>query len=221
MTKTEKIIAHFTKLPGADVKAVAKKHKAALPMVYKLRKRAHATTEANMALEEMLEMPDPVNVARNANFEKPNAGRKITLNPAQIAIAKKFNIPLETFVKAGLANGTLQYDDEKIPVGDSCDECDEEPPTIDAVLAQRGNRYGSFEDNAKTTQMLQNVLHSQEGWYNLSFVQRESIEMIMHKISRLVNGDPLYLDTVVDIDGYNKLMLNHMKERREKQEVEE
>jgi len=92
--------------------------------------------------------------------------------------------------------------------------------TIDEILGQRGTRYGSFEDNAKTTQMLQNVLHSQAGWYNLSFVQRESIEMIMHKISRLVNGDPTYLDTVVDISGYNELMLNHMRELREKQKVE-
>jgi len=42
----------------------------------------------------------------------------------------------------------------------------------------------------------------------------------MHKISRLVNGDPTYLDTVVDISGYNELMLNHMRELREKQKVE-
>jgi hypothetical protein len=91
---------------------------------------------------------------------------------------------------------------------------------VDAILGERGNRYGTFESNAKTCQLLKNVLHSQEGWYRLSYVQREAVEMMMHKISRLVNGDATYLDTVIDIAGYNQLMLEHMRDRNEGKKVE-
>jgi hypothetical protein len=92
--------------------------------------------------------------------------------------------------------------------------------SVDQILGERGNRYGTFESNAKTCQLLKNVLHSQEGWYRLSYVQREAVEMMMHKISRLVNGDATYLDTVVDIAGYNQLMLEHMRDRNEGKKVE-
>lgn len=92
---------------------------------------------------------------------------------------------------------------------------------IKEVLQERGNRYGTFESNAKTCQLLKNVLHSQDGWYRLSYVQREAVEMIMHKVSRLVNGDATYLDTVVDISGYNQLMLDHMRETGNGQKMEE
>lgn len=82
---------------------------------------------------------------------------------------------------------------------------------VDAILNERGQNYGTFEDNALTAQRLKLVLRAQEGWYRLSVVQQEAIEMMMHKISRLVNGDPTYVDTVVDISGYNALMLESMK----------
>ena len=51
-TKTEKIIEHFTKRPGASVKEVAAKYGAAVPMVYKLRKRADGFSK----LEKMTEV---------------------------------------------------------------------------------------------------------------------------------------------------------------------
>jgi hypothetical protein len=88
------------------------------------------------------------------------------------------------------------------------------------VLQERGNRYGTFESNARTCQLLKNVLHAQEGWYELSYVQREALEMMMHKVSRLVNGDSTYLDTVIDIAGYNQLMLEHMRSQNEGEKME-
>jgi hypothetical protein len=92
--------------------------------------------------------------------------------------------------------------------------------SIGEVLQERGNRYGTFESNARTCQLLKNVLHAQEGWYELSYVQREALEMMMHKVSRLVNGDSTYLDTVIDIAGYNQLMLEHMRSQNEGEKME-
>lgn len=100
-----------------------------------------------------------------------------------------------------------------LPVPPAPEIINPEPDPVDKVLDARALTYGSFEENAKTAQTLNLVLHRQEGWYHLSFVQREALEMIMHKVSRLVNGDPTYLDTVVDIAGYTELMLKDMRNR--------
>lgn len=210
MTKTEKIIKHFTKRPGADVKEVAAKYDAAPAMVYKLRKRAHATTEANMALEELQE---PVKVARNADFEKPNAGRKITINAAQVAMAKNMGIPLEKFVKVGLVNGTLQYDDEKLPVEDACEECDESEDTVDAILNNRAKQYGKFIEGAEIMQMTKRLLHNyvKQRGTELAFDQLEAIDMIIHKLGRIVNGNPDKVDHWDDIAGYATLVSDRLK----------
>ena len=138
--------------------------------------------------------------------------QKITLTRDQVEIAKKLGVSLEDYVKEGLKMGMIK------PEGKITMEPDE--TDVDQILGERGNRYGTFESNAKTCQLLKNVLHSQEGWYRLSYVQREAVEMMMHKISRLVNGDATYLDTVVDIAGYNQLMLEHMRDRNEGKKVE-
>ena len=44
------------------------------------------------------------------------------------------------------------------------------------------------------------------GWSNLSAHQRESLEMIAHKISRILNGNPNNHDSWIDIAGYAKIV---------------
>ena len=138
-------------------------------------------------------------------------------------VAQKFNIHVSRVYQLrrrikdeemGISSWTVTTTD----TGDMIAAMD--PKSVDAVLNERGGRYGTFESNAKTCQLLKNVLHAQDGWYRLSYVQREAVEMIMHKISRLVNGDGTYLDTVVDISGYNQLMLDHMRGKDEDKKVE-
>jgi hypothetical protein len=78
--------------------------------------------------------------------------------------------------------------------------------SIDATLAERGSRYGEFEDGAFIMQSLKGVMQSTDGWTRLSPPQREALEMIQHKIGRILNGDPNYADSWVDIAGYAKLI---------------
>lgn len=40
--------------------------------------------------------------------------------------------------------------------------------------------------------------------------QRESLEMVMHKIARIINGDPNYADSWHDIAGYAKLVADRL-----------
>jgi uncharacterized protein with PIN domain len=79
------------------------------------------------------------------------------------------------------------------------------------VLRERGDRYGPFENHAKITQQLKDVMRAEPGWDRLTYPQREALEMVAHKIGRMLNGDPTYEDNVVDILGYSDLMLRCMR----------
>lgn len=82
---------------------------------------------------------------------------------------------------------------------------------VDTILRERGTRYGPFRNHAKITQMLKDVMRSEPGWQRLSYPQKEALEMVAHKIGRMLNGDPTYEDSVVDIIGYTDLMLRCMR----------
>ena len=93
---------------------------------------------------------------------------------------------------------------------------------IDAVLAERGKRYGKFEDHAKISQSLQAIMRrANSSWDKMQPDQREALEMIAHKIARILNGDPDYLDNWVDIAGYATLVVNRLQERGQETEINE
>jgi hypothetical protein len=45
--------------------------------------------------------------------------------------------------------------------------------------------------------------------------QREALDMIAHKIGRILNGDPNYADSWVDIAGYAKLVADRLESGKE------
>jgi hypothetical protein len=77
---------------------------------------------------------------------------------------------------------------------------------IDKTLAERGKRYGYFCNHAKISQSLKNAMHGDPGWCELDASQKEALEMIQHKIARILSGDPNYADNWHDIQGYAKLV---------------
>ena len=94
-----------------------------------------------------------------------------------------------------------------IPAGLPCGACEAETkPNIDATLAERGNRYGSFAEHARITQALKAAMVDSPNWASLSADKREALEMVQHKIGRILNGDPEYHDSWHDIIGYTKLV---------------
>lgn len=82
---------------------------------------------------------------------------------------------------------------------------------INDILNERGNRYGDFASNAATTQMIKHALSLGENAHNLTYAQREALDMIAHKMSRIVNGDADYIDSWVDIIGYAQLVIDKLK----------
>jgi len=82
--------------------------------------------------------------------------------------------------------------------------------SIESTLAERGERYGSFEHHACIAQDLQEVMRSQAGWSRLAPDQRQALTVIAYKIARMLNGDPNYRDNFHDIAGYAKLVDDRM-----------
>ena len=74
--------------------------------------------------------------------------------------------------------------------------------TIDETLSERGSRYCKFSDLSIIDQQLKEVLHSAPNWSKLKPHHKVSLEMIAHKISRILNGDPNYIENWRDISGY-------------------
>ena len=77
---------------------------------------------------------------------------------------------------------------------------------IDSTLNERGSRYGDFEDHAFITQDLKAVMQETPNWDLLKADQKEALEMTAHKIGRILNGDPNYIDSWHDIIGYIRLV---------------
>lgn len=78
--------------------------------------------------------------------------------------------------------------------------------TVDETLAERGSRYGDFGDHAGVTQALKRAMGDSPNWRQLPDDMRESLEMVAHKIGRILCGDPTYLDSWHDIIGYTRLI---------------
>ena len=82
------------------------------------------------------------------------------------------------------------------------------PLGIQETLRSRGNIHGDFAKGSKVMQDLKSTAHCAPNWNLLSPSQKESIEMILHKVGRVLCGDPNHVDHWHDIAGYATLVEN-------------
>ncbi len=84
---------------------------------------------------------------------------------------------------------------------------------INETLKDRGARYGAFEDHARVTQRLKRIvteeLRRQDKYVEPD--QQEALDMIFHKIGRIVSGDADYADSWIDIAGYATLVAKRLE----------
>lgn len=90
---------------------------------------------------------------------------------------------------------------------------EEEPQPILDVLNERGRDYGKFKDGAALMQGIKRLLSDHARAHNKTFTddQWEALEMIVHKIGRIVNGNPDKVDHWTDIAGYAKLVADRLQ----------
>ena len=136
------------------------------------------------------------------------APRRFLLTRREVDFANKLGIPLDKFGEeweklqqgaAGSAPLEIEmYEDE-----------------VDATLDARAVDYGKFIEGAEVMQMLKrvvlNALNNRDK--TLAHDQAEAMDMIIHKIGRIVNGNPDVVDHWLDIAGYAKLVADRLEGR--------
>lgn len=80
------------------------------------------------------------------------------------------------------------------------------------VLEERGNDYGDFELISKAAAELRQTMASSGCEY--SDAQQEAINMICHKMARLIFGNRNKQDTWLDIAGYATLIVNILEKEK-------
>lgn len=79
--------------------------------------------------------------------------------------------------------------------------------TTEDVLAERGKTHGHYNVHARVTQRLKEVVRKEliQQAKVLDMTEQEALDMIFHKIGRIVAGDAKFGDHWADIAGYAKL----------------
>jgi len=85
-------------------------------------------------------------------------------------------------------------------------------PDVSSTLAERASTHGDFNVSARTVQTLKRTMRTTPGWEHLSDAQKEALEMIQHKIGRVLHGQPNHADTWHDIAGYSVLIERALNE---------
>ena len=82
---------------------------------------------------------------------------------------------------------------------------------IEQILEERGSRYGDFGSQAIITQNIKAAMRHSPNWAKLPHDMKESLEMVAPKVGRILNGDPTYTDSWVDIVGYTQLVVDRLE----------
>ncbi len=89
---------------------------------------------------------------------------------------------------------------------------------VSAIVEERDARYGSFANVATTSRWFKKTLKDALD-KNPMFAQLdrttqdvilEGYGMVLHKLARAVNGDLLYHDNPLDMEGYSQLVRKHI-----------
>lgn len=84
---------------------------------------------------------------------------------------------------------------------------------IKKILAERGETYGEFIGHAGLSQEFKSIYRRELALRAkvLEADQYEALDMIVHKIARIINGNPNHADSWVDIAGYAKLVADRLE----------
>ena len=87
---------------------------------------------------------------------------------------------------------------------------------VNKTIAEHNAVHGVFVNQAEISQALSDVMRRATNYRNLTPYMRESLEMIQHKIARILEGDRNHIDHWHDIAGYATLVERHLRQERER-----
>lgn len=85
-----------------------------------------------------------------------------------------------------------------------------EAQTPQQVIESREASHGDYRLQAAVAQEIKNLLRTGVGWHQLSASEKESLDMVAVKISRILNGTKPDADHWLDIAGYATLCYNQI-----------
>lgn len=199
-SKSKRAQAFLESNPAASVNEVANRFGMTKPSVYALR-----------------------NKMRKEGFVFPKrADQLVSLTPAgralteeQQRIADKLRLDPDQYLQA--IEGLDRVREEQSAAGSAPLEIEmfDFPDEVDVTLDARAVEYGKFIEGAEVMQMLKrvvlNALNNRDK--TLAHDQAEAMDMIIHKIGRIVNGNPDVVDHWLDIAGYAKLVADRLEGR--------
>ena len=83
--------------------------------------------------------------------------------------------------------------------------------SIQSTVEQRDQHYGGFTDLAGLSQELKNAVRRHKAWGSKSPVVQEAVEMILHKVARIINSNHPQQDSWHDVAGYAHLVEVRLK----------
>jgi hypothetical protein len=81
--------------------------------------------------------------------------------------------------------------------------------SVNKILEERETTYGQYRNVAAISQELKETIQLYST--DLEPYMQESLDMICNKIARILNGNPKYIDSWVDIAGYATLVVSELK----------
>ena len=91
--------------------------------------------------------------------------------------------------------------------------------TIDPPIGERHETHGDYTNTAQVSQHLKTTIRNARNWARLSNDKRESLDMIMTKVSRIMSGEPNEPDHWLDIEGYARLARERLIETQAQRET--
>ena len=88
------------------------------------------------------------------------------------------------------------------------------------IVDHRAETHGDFASNAKVSQKLKTVVRESAHYENLTYEEREAIDMILHKIARIVSSRVHFIDHWRDLIGYSELVVRKLKKTSGAMDVE-
>ena len=82
---------------------------------------------------------------------------------------------------------------------------------IEETLIERQQTHGDFSTHALIAQSIKCQMFNAHGYDRLVATQREALDMIAHKIARILNGNPNVHDHWHDIAGYATLVAEELE----------
>ena len=83
---------------------------------------------------------------------------------------------------------------------------------ITKILNERQATHGDYLSKCVFIQTTKEAMRDGNGnWYRLDSDMQESLDMVIHKISRILYGDPYHTDNRLDIAGYIMLVGNRLQ----------